>query len=213
MARDRDHARRDVLEVADDDPRICHVDREPRLDRIPDPGGDEALHRAVVVRAERVARLDAGGAEDCLDRVARAVRLEPDQPLGADLGERRRLRRRGERGARRDDEDVGIVDELARLERRVRDRERDEPDVELAALDRQLDLLVVELADLDVDPGPRGGEAAHHGGEEAGAGGLEGADAQRPDLSRLQRMQVGLRGLQARRRSSRRGGAAARPPR
>ena len=92
----------------------------------------------------------------------------------------------------------GIVDELARLERRVRDRERDEADVELAALDRLLDLLVVELADHDVDAGPRGGEAAHHGGEEARAGRLERADAQRADLARLQRVQVGLRGLQPR---------------
>ena len=36
-------------------------------------------------------------------------------------------------------------------------------------------------------PGQADGEAAHDGGEEAGAGGLEGADAQRPDLARLQR--------------------------
>ena len=33
---------------------------------------------------------------------------------------------------------------------------RDEADVELAALDRLLDLLVVELADLDLDAGPGG---------------------------------------------------------
>ena len=89
------------------------------------------------------------------------------------------------------------MDELARLERRVRNGKRDEADVELAALDRLLDLFVVELADLHLDAGPRGGEAPHDGGEEAGAGGLEGADAQRPDLSRLQRLEIRLRGLEA----------------
>ena len=91
---DPDQPRRDaVAEVDDRDRRVGRVDGQPRDDRDPDAGGDEALDGAVVVRAEDDVRLPAGLAQallDALRRAARAVEISGWSTSSRRLGVRSR---------------------------------------------------------------------------------------------------------------------------
>ena len=110
-------------------------------------------------------------AERRLDRVSRQVGAEADEGLAGDLPERRGAR--GERRAGRHDEHVRVAQELDRLEGRVTDRRQQEADVELAALQRPNDHLVVVLLQHDLDQRPLSGEAAHDLRQDAGPRGLK----------------------------------------
>jgi hypothetical protein len=196
VARDRDHARRDRGQRHDGDARVAFVDREARHHGVPEPGRDQALDDRVVVRPESPVGLGALPAEGRLDARDGVRRAEADQRRGGDLLQRRGAA--GERRARLRDEDVGIAHELGRLERRLFEWELDEPDVDLAPLDGGADAFVVELCERHLDLRPLRREAQHDLRQHACADGLERADAQRADLARAQRVQVGLRGLQPR---------------
>ena len=104
----------------------------------------------------------------------------------------------GERRSGGHDEDVRVAQQLDRVEGRIADRQQQESDVELAALQRIRDHLVVVLLQHDLDQRPLSGEPAHDLRQDAGPGGLEGADAQRARLAGPQRLQIGLRGLESR---------------
>ena len=194
MTGDPDDPRLDgAPEVDGHDPRIARVDGQERRDRAAHPGGDQALHRLVVVRAERPLRLDPRGAERGFDWIGRGAGAKADERLLRDLAQRRRPL--GERRAGGHDEHVRVAQQLDRRERRVSDREQHEADVELAALECVRDLLVVVLLEHHLDLRPLRGEAPHDLRQYARARRLEGADAQRPRLAGAQRLQVGVGSL------------------
>jgi hypothetical protein len=174
-------------------------DGQPRHDPDPDAGGDQALDGSVVVRAEHDVRVPAGLAEAILDALGRSARAVADQRLVDDLAQARGPVAVGERGSRRDDEDVGVAEELDGLVRPGRKREHDEAQVELAALDELHELLVVGgLAQGDVDLRPLVRELAQQRREDLRADALIRADAQRSRFAGVERDEVGLRGLEAR---------------
>ena len=106
---------------------------------------------------------------------------------------------RGKRAVARDDEDVRVAHQVDRLERAVREWRAAEREVELARLDRREELRVGGgLGEPELDTGPVGQEAPHDAGKDTRAGGLVGADAQRPRLSRAERGHVGARRFEPR---------------
>ena len=151
-----DQARRDAVAQVDGlDRGVALVDGQPRHDPDPDAGGDQALDGSVLVRAEHDVRVPAGLAEAILDALGRSARAVADQRLVDDLAQARLPVAGGERRSGRDDEDVGVAEELDGLVRSGRKREHDEAQVELAALDEQHELLVVgglAQGDLDLRP-------------------------------------------------------------
>ena len=104
-----------------------------------------------------------------------------------------------ERRAGRDDEDVGIGEELTPLVRAGLHRQRPERDVELASLDHLEQLLLVHgFSQHDLDAGMRLGEPAQQRRKDACADALEGSDAEPPGVACLERQHVRLRREQAR---------------
>ena len=96
-----------------------------------------------------------------------------------------------------DDEDVRVAQELDRLVRPRRARQRPEREVELAALDHLHELALVRgLLQEHLDAGMRVREAAEERGEDADADALERPDAQASGVARLERVHVRLRGEQ-----------------
>ncbi len=111
----------------------------------------------------------------------------------------RRGRALGERAVGRDEEDVRVAHQLERLERAVGERRAAEREVELARLDRRVQLRVGRrLGEPELDPGPVGQEAPHHARKDARADGLVGADPQRPRLAGAERGHVGARRVEPR---------------
>src|SRR5262245_22383211 len=136
VPRDPDQAGRNAVgEVDDADGAVGLVDGQARDDRDPDAGGDEPLDGAVVVRAEGDVRLADRMPEAILDALGRAAGAVRDQRLLDQLTQRRRAVARRERRAGRDDEDVGVAEELGSLVRALVDGEDDEAEVEVAAFD------------------------------------------------------------------------------
>ena len=172
---------------------VLGVHGQARHDRGAEARGDHALHGAVVV-----------GAEDEAERVRRvafelpeaAAVAEADQVVRRRGGERRLARLLG---VRREDEHVGIAQELDVLERAIRQRQVGEGQVEVAALDvlEQGDV-GGRLVELDLDPRPRLDEALHQRREQVLADALVDADAQRAGLAVRERLHVGLRGGETR---------------
>ena len=102
-----------------------------------------------------------------------------------------------ERAVARDEEHVGIGEELDRVERAVRHGEAAEPEVDGAALDAAVERLVVgRLRQLEGDPGPVAHEPAHHEGEDARADRLVRRDPQRARLAGAQRGHVRARRIE-----------------
>ena len=96
------------------------------------------------------------------------------------------------RAVGRNDEHVGIAHQLERLERPVRKWGATERKVEVAALDRSVQLRIGRrLRQAELDRGPVRQEPAHDLGQDAGADALIGADAQRAGLAGAQRCHVG----------------------
>ena len=120
---------------------------------LPDAGRDEALHGLVVVRAERPVRLEPRGAERRLDRLGRAVRAEADERLPGDLA-------RATAASPASGEPAATTSTYgSRSSSTVSSGasptgSSDEADVELAALERVRDLLVVELLEHHLDLRP-----------------------------------------------------------
>ena len=123
---------------------------------LPMPAATRPCTVGLSFERKREPRLDAAPSESCFDGLDRSVRREADERLCADLLKRRR--RGGEREGRafRDDQQVRVAQQLDRVEGRVGNRQEHEADVELAALERALDLVVVHLDKHDVDGRPRG---------------------------------------------------------
>ncbi len=80
-------------------------------------------------------RVAAGVAEPLLDLLRGAAGAVADQRMLDELAQRRRAVARGERRAGRDDQHVRVGEQLDRLVGAGLDRQHDEAEVELAALD------------------------------------------------------------------------------
>ena len=174
------------------------LQREPRDERDADTRADETLHRAVVIAAEDEARLGARAPDRRLDRLVASALPVADQRLLRDLAERGRLRAPGQRRVGRHDQHVRIDEQLSRLERRLVHRQHHEGEVDLAALEACLELVVDRgLRQLHVHLRELLLEAAHEGGEEPSADALVGADAKRARLALGERREVGLGCLHA----------------
>src|SRR5262249_41552510 len=136
VAGDADDAGRDLrAELDDADGLVVLVDREARDERDADARRRKTLDDAVLVRAEHEVRLDAGRTDLVDHELGRSAGAVADQWVLADLAQGRRALAGRERRVDGGDEHVVVAEELEGLERRVVDRELDEGDVEVAALD------------------------------------------------------------------------------
>ena len=92
-----------------------------------------------------------GAADRRLDRGHAPALAVADQRLLRDLAQRRRLRAAGERRVGGDEQHVRVDEELHRLERRLVHRQHHERQVDLAALEPRLELVVDRrLRELDL---------------------------------------------------------------
>jgi hypothetical protein len=126
-----------------------------------------------------------------------SARAVADHRLRPDLLQRRRPLRGGERRIGGGDEHPVVAEQLERLERRVLERELDEREVEVPALDAVAEVAVgVGFLQLDLDVGPCSPEAPHHLGQDLRADALKRPDVERTRLACRQRRQIRLGGLQ-----------------
>ena len=162
----------------------------------PRPSATSACQRAVVVGAEDDVELGDAAGQKPFGLVGTAA---PDQRQLRDLAERRRRVERGELGLGRDEQDVGILQQLGPLERAVAQRQLGERQVELAVLEQAEQVgRVALLAHADADARPLRAKAPDEGGEEARADALVDADAERPGLAFGERGHVRAGGVELR---------------
>ncbi len=175
---------------------VAGRNRQQRHQRDAEPGSDQALEGAVVVGAKSVVDLVASLVQLVLDDEAARAGVRPDQHVLPEVVERRGLPR-GERAVGGDDEDVRVAHHLDRLEGAVRKRGAAEGEVELARLDRAIELWVGPgLGEPELDAGPVPQEPLHHARQHAGSDRLIRPDAQHPGLARIERGDVGARGVE-----------------
>lgn len=159
----RDGTRRQVrAEATCDDALVVRIDGQPRHDADADPGSDEAVHRAVLIGAEDIPRLEPAGAEVGVDVHAASMELRADQRQARHLVQRYGLVALGKWGIGWDEKHPGVAHELGDGERANRKRQEREGEVELAAFDVGKQLLVGPRFDEGhFDVGPRGLKARH----------------------------------------------------
>ena len=116
----------------------------------PTPAATSALHGRVVVRAERPVRLEPLGAERRFDRLDRGALAEADERLVDDVAAATARRRRAA-SPRRTISTYGSRSSSTVSSGCVADRQQHEADVDLAALDGDGDLVVLELVERHVD--------------------------------------------------------------
>ena len=167
------------------------VDPEQRHDRVADPRADEALDDAALVGAKDDLELEPARAEERLDSLGGVAVGDQRQPRDLPRPDRplapRELRAGG------GEEDVGIGDDADALEGGIVVLDH-EGEVELAALEQRVQLLVVAGLDQPhLDVRPTLDVAPHRARQQAHADALERADAQRARLAVGERPEIGLR--------------------
>ena len=124
----------------------------------------------------------------------RAALVEPDEWLESDLLQSRGPLELRQRRAGRDEQHVGVAEELDRLVGPSDDRECPEREIELAAFDHLEKLaLVLRLAEHDLHLRVALGEAPKEAGDDLGTDALERPDAKASGVPGLERAHVGLR--------------------
>ena len=200
---DRDQAGRDARDLEHGDVRArrrlrAAARRCSRSRRRRDPG--RCRPRPSGRRSRARARASARNGLGALVGIAVGDQRQP-----GDLARPDRARAPCELGAGGGEQDVGVGEDVDALERRVVVLDH-EGEVEVAALEQPEQLLVVAgLAEPHLDVRPALDVAAHRARQQAHAGALEGADAERARLALGERVEVGLG------RAHRRRGAAGVP--
>ena len=187
------------LDRDDADAIVAGDDREERDEGGAELGRDEALQRAVVVRAKRVV--------DGMPRVAQELLgLEPARAgARADQRRARRDRRASTTSAppcgcpAGSEEDVRVAHQLERVEGPVGQRapSRTPGRAGRSRSPRRAPESVRRLREPELDLRPVGAEPPHHLGQHARADALVRPDAQRPGLAGAQREHVGPGGGEA----------------
>ena len=200
VPRDRDQARRNPRHLEHGDVGAL-VHPEQRHDRVADPRADEALDDAALVGAKDDLELEPARAEERLHPLRGVAVADQRQPC--DLPGPDRPLAPSELRAGGSEEDVGIGDDADALEGGVVVLDH-EGEVELAALEQRVQLLVVAGLDQPhLDVRPTLDVAPHRARQQAHADALEGADAQRAGLAVGERPEIGLRGPHRRRSPAR----------
>ena len=185
------------MQRADADVAAHGRERQLRDQADADAGGDQALHRLVIVALEGDAGLEAGGvagADDVAGAGARDRGLHPGllaQVLEPDLAPA------GESVVWRQGEVEGVLEQLEAADAGAESLADalefvEQGEVELAAAQARRDLLRLALGERHFDPGVAGAEGGDRLRHQGRAGAGEGGDAQSPCLAAGDRGELGL---------------------